>query len=322
MIKPLKLGNLSFPTNLVQGPLAGISCAPFRRLIWKYSQPAFTYTEMISCQTIIHPTPSLQRYIIKDPQEGPVCFQLAGNDPVLLGEATRRVTDYGADLIDLNCGCPVNKIRSRGAGSRLLASPEKLYALIQAMKLNTHVPVSIKIRVDGHSQDNFNPNLIPVLHDAGLDFITIHGRHWSESYQTPCHYDQIQFFVDNLSIPIIGNGDITDTYSLQSMLNTGCHGAMICRAGVGQPWLIQQLTAENQATPFSPPSPPIIGQILLEHVKCLANLLHSEKKAIFQARTFAKYYARSLQNRDSFARAINDCHDLFVLEKLVNDFFF
>ena len=128
MIKPLVLGNKTFPVNIIQGPLAGVSCAPFRALTWRYSQPAFSCTEMISSKTIIYQSAlAQQRYLKKDPQEGPVCFQLSGHDAAELAEATKRVADYGADLIDLNCGCPVNKIRSKGAGSSLLMQPMKLY---------------------------------------------------------------------------------------------------------------------------------------------------------------------------------------------------
>jgi tRNA-dihydrouridine synthase B len=128
LITPLQLGNKSFPTNIIQGPLAGISCSPFRELIWRYSQPAFSCTEMMSCKTLLYQSKFAERrYTHIDPKEGPVCFQLAGNDPYELAEATKRVTDCGATLIDLNCGCPVKKIRSKGAGSSLLMDASKLY---------------------------------------------------------------------------------------------------------------------------------------------------------------------------------------------------
>src|SRR5690349_14002979 len=106
---------LNFSSNIIQGPLAGVSSAPFRRLIWKYSQPAFSCTEMISAKTLIHGDEDLKkRFITIAPDEGPVCFQLSGNNPIEIGEAVKRVTDAGASVIDLNCGCPVNKIRSKG----------------------------------------------------------------------------------------------------------------------------------------------------------------------------------------------------------------
>lgn len=322
MIRPLTLGNKTFPINLIQGPLAGVSCAPFRSLTWQYGRPAFSCTEMISCKTILHQSSAkLQRFIKKDPQEGPVCFQLSSNDPTELAEATQRVTDYGADLIDLNCGCPVKKIRDKGAGSKLLMQPTKLYALIRAMKDNTHLPVSIKIRVEGGSTDLFNQEIAKVVTEAGADFLVVHGRHWTEHYETPCHYDDIAFFVQEMKIPVIGNGDVACRDSLMKMLATGCAGAMIGRAGVGQPWLIQQLAAETNQTAFALPSSYEIGMIFIEHVKQLIALLDNEKFAILQARKLGKYYARRLSLRQEFAAAINTCETLAHLKTLCARYF-
>lgn len=316
------LGNKTFPVNIIQGPLAGVSCASFRRLTWRYSQPAFSCTEMISCKTLIHqPAASLHRYIKKDPAEGPVCFQLSGNDPDELAEATKRVTDYGADLIDLNCGCPVKKIRSKGAGSRLLMDPVKLYRLICAMKQNTHLPVSIKIRVEGGSNDKFNSDIVNVVRDAGTDFLVVHGRHWTEHYETKCRYDEIQFFVERLNIPVIGNGDITCVESLDKMFATGCAGVMISRAGVGQPWLIRKLIVEKGHETYTKPSSKEIGGIFIEHVEQLEKLLINEKFAILQARKFAKYYARDLSDRMEFCAAVNSCDNLQELKTICARYF-
>lgn len=322
MIDALKLGNTTFPVNLIQGPLAGVSCAPFRRLTWRYSKPAFICTEMISCKTILHqPAASLQRFIKIDPEEGPVCFQLSANNPEELGEATRRITAEGANLIDLNCGCPVKKIRSKGAGSSLLSTPAKLYHLITAMKQNTHLPVSIKIRVEGGSDDKFNAEVAQVVADAGADFLVVHGRHWTEHYETPCHYDDIQFFVDRLTIPVIGNGDTACSESLKKMFATGCAGVMISRAGVGQPWLIGKLMAELKQEPFLLPSSNEIGALFIEHITQLAELLGSEKFAILQARKFAKYYGRHLEKRGEFCDAFNQCENLNSLNAICHFYF-
>lgn len=316
------LGNKSFPVNLIQGPLAGVSCAPFRLLTWRYSEPAFSCTEMISCKTLIHQSAlAHQRYIVKDPLEGPVCFQLSGSEPAEVAEATKRVTAYGADLIDLNCGCPVKKIRSKGAGSSLLTNASRLFQLIQAMKQNTHLPVSIKIRVEGGSDDTFNQEIANVVSDAGADFLVVHGRHWTEHYETPCHHDDIQFFVQALKIPVIGNGDIACLTSLKKMLATGCAGVMIARAGMGQPWLIRQLMAEMNQQPFTPPACNVIGSLFVEHVERLANLLQGEKFALLQARKFAKYYARSLQEKAAFCQAVNACDSLQALQAVALHYF-
>ena len=325
MIKPLQLGNRIFPVNIIQGPLAGVSNHPFRRLIWQHSQPAFSCTEMVSCKTILHqPKIAAARYIQKDPHEGPVCFQLSSNNPVELAEAVKRVTDFGADLIDLNCGCPVKKIRSKGAGSSLLTNPQKLFQLITAMKNNTHVPVSIKIRVQGQNSDDekFNAEVAKVVSHAGADFLVVHGRHWTEHYETPCRHNEIQFFVENLKIPVIGNGDISDIASLKKMLATRCAGVMIGRAGVGQPWLIKKLIAEMNNESFVMPTNQAISQIFLEHIESLIELLDGEKFAILQARKFAKYYARKLDNKADFCENINNCESLQQLKELCGKYFY
>lgn len=277
---------------------------------------------MISCKTIIHqPQHALDRFIKKDPHEGPVCFQLSSNNREDLAEATKRVTDYGADLIDLNCGCPVKKIRTKGAGSRLLTDTQTLYQLISAMKANTHLPVSIKIRVEGMSDEKSNLEVAKVVSEAGADFLIVHGRHWKENYETACRYDQIKFFVEQLNIPVIGNGDIACPASLMAMFATGCAGVMIARAGVGQPWLIGQLTAALKGDSFLLPEIKEVGALFLEHVEALALLLKNDKFALLQARTFAKYYARRLPDKTAFCEAMNTCTDLTTLKALVSGYF-
>jgi tRNA-dihydrouridine synthase B len=322
LIQPLQIGNQEFPVNIVQGPLAGISCAPFRLLTWEYGKPAFSCTEMISCKTLIYQEKrTQQRFIKKDPAEGPVCFQLASDNPQELAEAVKRVTDYGANLIDLNCGCPVKKIRSKGAGSRLLSDAGKLYRMIQAMKQHTSVPVSVKIRVEGGSKEIFNQEIATVVKEAGADFLVVHGRHWTEHYETPCHYDDIQFFVDALSIPVIGNGDVRCVETLKKMLATGCAGVMVSRAGVGQPWLIKKLIAEMRGETFALPTFAERGALYLRHVNELAVLLESEKFALLQARSFAKYYAREREDRGKFCVDVNGCSSLAELERVCLDYF-
>ncbi len=321
MLRPLIVGSRTFPINLIQGPLAGVSCAPFRMLTWKHGKPAYSCTEMISCKTLLHqPIWAQQRYIRKHPEEGPVCFQLAGSSPQEIAEATRRVTGYGADLIDLNCGCPVKKIRSKGAGSSLLTQPAQLFKLITAMKQNTHQPVSVKIRVQG-KDEKFNAEVAKVLTEAGADLVVVHGRHWTEHYETPCRYEAIAFFVENLKIPVIGNGDIACLDSLKKMLATGCAGAMIGRAGVGQPWLIQKLIAEMNGEKFAPPSLRERGLLFIDHITELASLLEYEKFAVLQARKLAKYYARALPKRTEFCAEMNDCESLERLQELCRKYF-
>lgn len=311
MIKALKLNHRTFPVNIVQGPLAGISCAPFRALTSKYTPPAFSCTEMLSCKTLITQYKfACQRFLIKHPEEGPLCLQLSASDPFELVQATKIASDHNIDLIDLNCGCPVKKIRSKGAGSSLLSDASRLYKLIYAMKQNTHLPVSIKIRVDGNSSEQNNAEIVKVVRDAGVDFLIVHGRHWSERYETPCHYEQIKFFSNALNIPVIGNGDIACIHSLKKMFATGCAGVMISRAGVGQPWLIKKLIAQMTGQAFSSPNSQEMSSLFMVHIQQLCDLLDNERFAVLQARKLSKYYARNLSTKAEFCKAINVCENL------------
>ena len=293
MIKPLVVGNRIFPVNLIQGPLAGYTCFPLRLLTWKYGRPAFTCTEMLSCKALIYKQKKMyQRYVEKHPAEGPVCFQLFGDNPADLAIATKIATDYGADLIDLNCGCPVKKVRRQGAGSSLLSEASKIYALISAMKQNTNLPVSIKIRVEGDGLEKFNQSIADAVNDAGVDFLVVHGRRWTDTYVTPCRYEQIKFFVDAVKVPVIGNGDVFDLASLKKMFATGCAGVMMARAGIGQPWLTKKLITEMNGEEFIVPTPTEVEAIFAEHLALLAQLFGSEKHAALHARKLVKYYKK------------------------------
>ncbi len=293
LIRPLLIKNLSFPTNLIQGPLAGYSCWPLRLLAAEQGSVAFCYSEMLSAKDLATSKKIAPRFSIKHPKEGPLCIQLSGTNPEELKKATERALLFGADLIDLNCGCPVSKIRQKGAGSKLLENPGLLKSLILAMKSVNTAPISIKIRVDGQNPTPLSLTAAQMAEEAGIDFITIHGRHWTESYETPCRQDQIAQIAEKLSIPVIANGDAHDTNSaLKLIQNTGAEGIMISRACVGQPWIFNQIYHESQGNTFIPPSKCDIGRLLLSHIEGLVEL-EGETSAILQSRKLFKYYGRS-----------------------------
>ena len=317
MITSLHLKNKFFDSNLIQGPLAGYSCAPLRLLAQQWGQPAFCYSEMLSAKNLSASVRVALRYSFKDPNEGPLCIQLSGNDPDDLSRAADRALAFGADLLDLNCGCPVAKIRKKGAGSKLLDNPTQLTALIHAMQRDANIPVSIKLRVDNDIKNDVSITAALIAQDAGVDFITVHGRHWTESYDTPCRVDQIARIVDALSIPVIANGDVADTQSALKLLSdTHAAGLMIARASVGRPWLFTQIKAEAQGQLFTPPSSADIGQLFLQHVQGLI-ALEGEKIAVLQARKLIKYYARSLENRTEIMRDVNEVMTYEQLTKLI-----
>lgn len=313
-IKPIILGKLQFSSNLIQAPLAGVSCAPFRELIHQYGGAAYAATEMISAKTLLHKPP--RRYIAKSPEEGMVCFQLSGNDPAELQQAAIIAVERGADLLDLNCGCPVEKIRKKGCGSKLLSEYMLLEEIISAIKAVVEVPVSVKIRVDGASQDRFNYEVVKRVNAAGADFLIVHGRHWSEHYETPVRLDEIANIVAQSQIPVIGNGDVKDYTSLMRMFETGCTGIMIGRASVGRPWLFQELIHADLGKTFNVPTKIEIGNLLLVHIRGLA-ILENETQALLQARKLTKYYLRAagIEDKHEAFKVINRFEELVQLSK-------
>jgi tRNA-dihydrouridine synthase B len=290
VLKPLQLGQLTLPTNLIQGPLAGYSCAPFRLLVHEFGGAAYTTTEMISAYELAHACQQPLRYTYKAPNEGKVCYQISGDNPEDLVRAVDIVVARGADLIDLNCGCPQRKIRKKGHGSKLLANPERLYQLLSAMRQAATVPMSAKIRVDGDSGESFDQEVVAAIESAGMDFMVVHGRHWRERYDVNVRLDDIKKIVAMATIPVIANGDVDDLTSLQRTLDhTQAAGVMICRGSMGRPWLFAQLTALMRGESFSAPEAASLNQLLQRHVTMLAEL-DGEHSALLQARSLAKYY--------------------------------
>ncbi len=285
---PFKIGDLTLSNRLIQGPLAGFSCAPFRQMYSRYESPAYCVSEMISAHDVIHKHQPESRYLYRAPNEAVLCYQLAGNDPVTLARAAHHVERLGANLIDINCGCPKTKIRKKGAGSALLDQPEQLSNIINAVRSAISIPLTVKIRIFGDMRDI---DLAIRIQDAGADALIVHGRRWTEDYDISCDLSQIARIKKAISIPVIANGDMGSKSSLLTAFeNTGCDAYMISRAGSGQPWLYQHLLLDS---PFNE----TIGLdeqfcCFMMHLEGLASL-ESEHKAVLQSKSLVRYYFRT-----------------------------
>lgn len=285
---PWQIGSLTLPNRLIQGPLAGFSCAPFRELFSDFKVPAYCVSEMISAHDVIHKHTARSRYLYRAPQEKILCYQIAGRDPGVLAEAAARLALLGADLIDINCGCPKPKIRKKGAGSALLEDPERLVAIARAVRDAIGIPLTIKLRMLGDERDLV---LAEKLQAVGVDALIVHGRGRMDAYAVPVNYAQIARIKQTVSIPVIANGDIRDTPSLQHALAvTGCDGYMLSRAGTGAPWLYRQLLAgtEEELTVNSE----LHARYFMTHLERLSQL-ETEYKAVLQSKALVRYYLRT-----------------------------
>lgn len=304
LFQPIKIRDRVLPYNVVQGPLAGYSCAPFRRLLWQYGSLGFACSEMISANELVHNYQQATRYLFRHPEEAVTAYQLTGTNPAIFAKAVSILNQQSADIIDINCGCPVKKIRRKGAGSKLLEQPELLRQLIHVTKQQTDALVSIKIRVASPVHDFQIEPILAVAEQEELDFITVHGRHWTQRYDVACQFSAIKSIVEQIKIPVFANGDVANYQSLLDIYNkTGCAGVMIARHSVGQPWLFKQLAAEHDQQLFAKPTLAEQAKLFLQHLHDLA-VLENEHKAMLQARSLAKYYARDLTNKDQFMSRI------------------
>lgn len=282
---PFSIGSLNLANRLIQGPLAGYSCAPFRQLFYQFTAPAYCVTEMISAQDALHKHQTNSRYLYRAAEEKILCYQLAGTDPLIMAQAATRLESIGADLIDINCGCPKTKIRKKGAGSALLEKPQLLIQIVDAVSKAITIPLSVKMRIQGNNQDL---ELAQALARAGADALIVHGRRWNDDYDQSCDFEQIAQIKRSVSIPVIANGDIADDASLQeAILKTECDAYMISRAGTGKPWLYQKLLGCETA-PVSSTSQKVL---FMQHLQSLASL-ESEYSALLQSKSLVRYYFR------------------------------
>ncbi len=309
-----QIGSLTLPNRLIQGPLAGYSCAPFRELFYQFTPPAFCVTEMSSAVDIINKHTHQSRYLYRSPQERILSYQISGNDMHVMAQAAQRLESQGADLIDINCGCPKTKIRKKGAGSALLDEPQKLVAIIKNIRQAISIPLTVKIRIHKNNNDI---TLAKQIEEAGADALIVHGRRWTDDYDVACDLEQIAQIKQNINIPVIANGDIHDHITLQKAITTShCDAFMIARAGSGRPWLYQEFL--EQRTIKIEQDERI--KLFIRHLDGLA-CLEDEFKAVLQSKSLVRYYFRQYlhqQQLEQFYKLHSmDAIELFLQHTLI-----
>lgn len=290
---PLLLGSLQLKNRLIQGPLAGYSCAPFRQLFTLFMPPAYCVSEMLSAHDVLYKHHPHSRYLFRGDAEKTLCYQIAGTCPTLMAEAAIKLEHLQASLIDINCGCPKPKIRKKGAGSALLEKPDQLIKIVKAVRNAIKCPLTVKVRLQNSDKDI---SLAKAIADAGADAIVVHGRHWVDDYDKPCSLQKIAAIKQAVDIPVIVNGDIANHDSLnQAWTETNCDGFMISRASTGKPWLFQELLTN---TVIHMDNARRI-KIFMTHLYGLSEL-ENECKAVLQSKSLVHYYFKHQFGPDFF----------------------
>ncbi len=258
-------------------PMAGVTDRPFRQLCRKLGA-SYAVSEMLSCDLSLLKTAKTQYRMNHDGEPGPIAVQIAGSDPKLLALAAQHNVDNGAQIIDINMGCPQKKVAKKNCGSALLANPGLITKICARVVDAVNVPVTLKTRL---GVDDDNKNIVEIARlaqSAGIQALFIHGRTKAQKYQGNSEYELIAEAKSTLSIPVIANGDIATPEKAQEVLTlTGCDGIMIGRAAQGNPWLFQQIRQFlEQGTHLPKPSQSEIIQVMYQHIQNLHDFYGSE----------------------------------------------
>lgn len=239
---PFTLGNITLRNNIFYAPLAGCSDFPFRQMSAKYS-PGLMYCEMVSMDALTRRIPTTLRMLSYTEAMRPIGAQLCGSKPHLAGEAARIVEELGFDVIDLNCGCPVDKITKDGSGSGLLKTPEKIGEIISNMIAAVKIPVTVKVRAGWDDASINVEEVTRIAEEAGAQAICIHGRTRQQAYKGPANWDHIKASKSVAKrIKVIGNGDLFSPEAALKMFEyTGCDAILVARGTMGHPWIAQDI---------------------------------------------------------------------------------
>ena len=296
----LQIGPYQLSNNVVLAPMAGVTDLPFRELCLELGA-GLAVAEMLTADPSLRETRKSQLRRQHSKKAALRSVQIVGSDPELLANAARRNAEDGADIIDINMGCPAKKVCKKAAGSALLANEALVAEILNHVVAAVDVPVTLKIRT-GSSRDHRNGvNIARIAEDAGIQALAVHGRTRADKFNGVAEYDTIAAIVDAVSIPVLANGDIDSVIKAQQVLShTGAAGVMIGRAANGRPWLPGQIAA-SIATGVLIPSPSVGEQFALmhRHVAALHDF-YGEFMGVRIARKHVGWFLEALLTQDTF----------------------
>lgn len=317
----MHIGNVEIKNRIIMAPLAGITNIAFRKIIKSFGA-GLVYSEMVSDKAIIYGNKKTLEMLQVDESEHPISMQVFGGDKESIVEAAKFIDQHSnCDIIDINMGCPVNKVLKSDAGSKLLLYPDKIYDIVKATVEAVSKPVTVKIR-SGFDFEHINAvEVAKLIEKAGASAIAVHGRTRSQMYEGKADWGIIKQVKDAVSIPVIGNGDVKTAKDAQRMLDeTGVDAVMVGRAALGNPWVIQQMVAyvENGIELADPTYEERIEQCL-KHARELIEF-EGERLAIREMRGHAPWYIKGVKSSSYVKNQLSKIETYQQLEEILNDY--
>ncbi len=301
----LRIGPYTLPNSLILAPMAGVTDQPFRQLC-KRMGAGLVVSEMVTSDVRLWNTRKSSLRMIHSGDPEPRSVQIAGGDPEMLAEAARRNVEMGAQIIDINMGCPAKKVCNKAAGSALLKDEQLVRDILQAVVATVDVPVTLKIRTGWDRENKNGINVAKIAEDAGIVALAVHGRTRADLYMGEAEYETIAAIKQSVSIPVLANGDIDSPQKAKAVLAaTGADGLLIGRAAQGRPWIFREIEHYLQ-TGEQLPAPGLaeVERILLEHLTAL-HAFYGDVMGVRIARKHVSWYLATLPGAKEFRAQFN-----------------
>jgi len=317
----MQIGSHILKNNLVVAPMAGVTDRPFRMLCKKMGA-GLAVSEMVTSNSLLYGSEKTKRRANHEGEVSPISVQIAGAEPAMMAEAARHNVDNGAQIIDINMGCPAKKICNVMAGSALLRDEPLVSQILRAVVNAVDVPVTLKIRTGWDRQNKNAIQIAKMAEDLGVQALTIHGRTRNDLYHGAAEYDTIAAVKQAINIPLIANGDITTPEKAKFVLDyTKADAVMIGRAAQGRPWIFRETeyflaTGEHML----PPTVDEIHQVMLEHLHDLYDF-YGELTGMRVARKHISWYTKGLSGSAAFRHNMNTLQTIELQLQAINDFF-